>query len=615
MNFSKFRQTGELSDITVVVDNTEFKLHKFPLYAKSDFFCALAKSPGTDCNRVELKEFPGGPEAFGVVADFCYNMKVDLTKTNVVHIRCASEVLQMTGSGNLAEVSEKFLQDTITSAKMSRSTSAIVSLLLSCITASAVAEKAEIVSQCSDALVDCWLKPPTKFSSPTFSKKGSDRGDESIRLLLGLPVAWLVKLLVLARNKGVKHNVMAEVVTKYVMAFIDKNDAEEKGVDQKKADTVDSKPGLKGSRSSHHDHDVKESKAGIKSKKKSDTGKVFDAILCELPEEAFSEECVTTDWVTKALKFATLHGCKCRRTLVRVAGDRLNSLSADDLCIISPSVLKDIVSESCNGDANQGQKACQLVENYMNEMARKGVLTAETYKTLVTSGPPDCRKSHDSLYGILEYVLTAEKDKLNEDQRTELMETVNFNLLGEATLKRAFDTQVVPATFVAKGALALCAKLKTELESAKNTVCRQEDELQRLRRTKTVTPQMTSSSSPKKEVDSSHSSFTELPVRDTAMNGNSLNTDLPTDLLSSHSPTPPTTEDVLLAARNKLATSVAAYNTFRPLSADRDSDYSYEEDMDYKYDRHIRSYDNARNKAGRGSSFRSSYLSSYPHRI
>lgn len=86
------------------------------------------------------------------------------------------------------------------------------------------------------------------------------------------------------------------------------------------------------------------------------------------------------------------------------------------------------------------------------------------------------------------------------------METVNFNLLGEATLKRAFDTQVVPATFVAKGALALCAKLKTELESAKNTVCRQEEELQRLRRTKTITPQMTSSSSPKKEADSSHSS-------------------------------------------------------------------------------------------------------------
>ena len=84
------------------------------------------------------------------------------------------------------------------------------------------------------------------------------------------------------------------------------------------------------------------------------------------------------------------------------------------------------------------------------------------------------------------------------------METVDVTLLGEATLKRAFETQVVPASYVAKGALALCSKLKTELESAKNTVCKQEEELQRLRRTRNATPQMTSS--PKKDAESAHSS-------------------------------------------------------------------------------------------------------------
>ncbi|KAH3787137.1 uncharacterized protein LOC127841274 [Dreissena polymorpha] len=611
MNFSKFRQTGELSDITVVVDDTEFKLHKFPLYAKSDFFCALAKSPGTDCNRVELKEFPGGPEAFAVVADFCYNMKVDLTKTNVVHIRCAAEVLQMTGSGNLSEVSDKFLQDTITSAKMSRSTSAIASLLISCMTATAVAEKADIVSACCDALVDCWSKPPTKFSTPSVSKKGSnEKSDESVWVLLGLPVPWLVKLLALARVKGSKSGVTVELATKYVNLFIDKSDAEDKMYDSKKGDTSDTKP-AKGARGAQQEVDlVKDARQGMKSKKKNESGKVLDAIISEMPEESFSDPSITTDWITKVLKFATAHGCKCRPVLVRIAGERLNSLSADDLCIISPSVLKDIVSESCNGDATQGLKACQLMENYMNEMARKGVLTAETYKTLVTSGPADARKSHDSLYGILEYVLTAEKDKLTQEQKSGLMDTVNFSLLTEATLKRAFETQVVPAAMVAKGALSLCSRLKSELESAKNTVCRQEDELQRLRRAKTVTPQMTSS--PQKETESSHSSFSELPVRDIAASGASNHV---IDHTGSISPVAPSTEDVLMAARNKLASSVAAYNTFRPLSADREPEYAYEDDMtlDYKYDRHMRSYDNARNKTTRTATFRSSYL--YPHRM
>lgn len=411
MNFSKFRQTGELSDITVVVDDTEFRLHKFPLYAKSDFFCALAKSPGTDCNRVELKEFPGGPEAFAVVADFCYNMKVDLTKANVVHIRCASEVLQMTGTGNLAEVSDKYLQDTITSAKMSRSTSAIAALLISCMTASAVAEKADIVAVCSEALVECWSKPPTKFSTPSMSKKAPvEKMDESVQILLGLPVPWLVKLLGLAKSKLVRNSLVTDLVTKYLTTYIDRVDSEEKAPETKKGDTTDNKS-AKGVRLSTHDLDLlKDTKAGgLKSKKKNDAGKVVDAIIGELSDDVFADDAITTDWITKVLKFATAHGCRCRPTLVRVAGERLNSLSADDLCIISPSVLRDIVSESCNGDASQGQRACLLMENYMNEMARKGVLTAETYRTLVTSGPNGSRKSHDSLYGILEYVLTAGK--------------------------------------------------------------------------------------------------------------------------------------------------------------------------------------------------------------
>ena len=93
---------------------------------------------------------------------------------------------------------------------------------------------------------------------------------------------------------------------------------------------------------------------------------------------------------------------------------------------------------------------------------------------------------------------------MTNEQRADLIETVDFSLLGEATLKRAFETQVVPASFVARGALALCSKLKGDLESAKNTVCRQEDEIQRLRRSRTITPQL--STSPKKETESAHSS-------------------------------------------------------------------------------------------------------------
>jgi hypothetical protein len=111
MDFAKFLNTGELSDITVTIDGKDFQLHKFPLYIKSDFFRALARrsaditgrsDDAEDATRIVLTDFPGGPDAFKLVAAYCYNVHVDVTQRNVCQLRCAAEFLQMTGSGNLA---------------------------------------------------------------------------------------------------------------------------------------------------------------------------------------------------------------------------------------------------------------------------------------------------------------------------------------------------------------------------------------------------------------------------------------------------------------------------------------------------------------------------------
>ena len=59
---------------------------------------------------MELKDFPGGQAVFSLVADFCYNMAPKVSQDNVVQLRCAAQVLQMTGPGNLAEAADKFLQ-------------------------------------------------------------------------------------------------------------------------------------------------------------------------------------------------------------------------------------------------------------------------------------------------------------------------------------------------------------------------------------------------------------------------------------------------------------------------------------------------------------------------
>ena len=99
MDFSKFLSTGELSDVVVVVNEKEFKLHKFPLYIKSDFFRTQARS---DNDRIELVDFPGGPDTFQAVAEYCYNVHVDVSTDNVIRLRCAAEFLQMMGDDNLS---------------------------------------------------------------------------------------------------------------------------------------------------------------------------------------------------------------------------------------------------------------------------------------------------------------------------------------------------------------------------------------------------------------------------------------------------------------------------------------------------------------------------------
>lgn len=389
MDFSKFRESGDLSDLTVTVDEQVFKLHKFPLYAKSEYFCKLAHS--ADVKKVELMGFPGGPEIFSIVADFCYNMKIDLSKNNIVQVRCASEFLQMKGEGNLIDMAGKFFNDTITSTKMSRSTSCIASLLLYASAVGELANVSGIVDICCEALIDCWLKPPTKFSSPTniLKQMPDRREDKTILALLSLPLDWYMKLILSARDQGVQSTLLAELSTSYIAVVIDREESEEKSAQS----------GESG------DGHAKSPRA--KSPKKTDIAKVLDSIITVLPEDSLYSDVITIDWLTKVIRVATSHNCKCRKLLIKSAGELLSTLSAEDLCIISPSLLRDIVEESCSSENGQMEKACRIVDTYMSEMVRKGVLTAETFKLLATVVPKDARSNHDQMYNILEYVLSA----------------------------------------------------------------------------------------------------------------------------------------------------------------------------------------------------------------
>ncbi|KAL4576471.1 hypothetical protein LXL04_012565 [Taraxacum kok-saghyz] len=152
--------SGLPSDITIEVGDISFHLHKFPLLSRSktlenligDFSDDERKTNFGDEKRscvLQLHDLPGGPKIFLLVAKFCYGVKLELNSNNVVHLRSASEYLQMTeeyGDENLIHHTETFLGEVFDSWIDT------LKALESCEEVVEYAEDLQIVSRCIDSL-------------------------------------------------------------------------------------------------------------------------------------------------------------------------------------------------------------------------------------------------------------------------------------------------------------------------------------------------------------------------------------------------------------------------------------------------------------------------------
>ncbi|XP_010941534.1 BTB/POZ domain-containing protein At1g30440 isoform X1 [Elaeis guineensis] len=147
-----FCTTGLPSDVTMEVGEISFHLHKFPLLSKSGLLEKLIgeKSDEEDGCIIKLPDVPGGAKAFELVAKFCYGVKLELTASNVVYVRCAAEHLQMTeeiAEGNLIAQTETFLNQVVL-----RSWKDSIKALQTCDDVLPHAEDLHIVKRCIDCL-------------------------------------------------------------------------------------------------------------------------------------------------------------------------------------------------------------------------------------------------------------------------------------------------------------------------------------------------------------------------------------------------------------------------------------------------------------------------------
>jgi hypothetical protein len=102
------------SDITITVsgesgDERTFYLHKFPLVSKSLYFDEnIPDTPGS--TEMIIRDFPGGPVAFEIVAKYAYGIDIELTVDNIAFVYCASRVLRVP---DLEKSTEAFMAEVV----------------------------------------------------------------------------------------------------------------------------------------------------------------------------------------------------------------------------------------------------------------------------------------------------------------------------------------------------------------------------------------------------------------------------------------------------------------------------------------------------------------------
>ncbi|XP_021725340.1 BTB/POZ domain-containing protein At1g30440-like [Chenopodium quinoa] len=167
-----FCTTGLPSDIVVEVGEMSFHLHKFPLLSRSGVMERLIAEAveGEEGSVISLSDLPGGAKMFELVAKFCYGVKLELTSSNVVYLRCAAEHLEMTeeyGEGNLIFQTETFLTQVVL-----KSWKESLRALQTCDDILSFADQLNITKRCTEALAVKASTDPNLFGWPVVERGG-----------------------------------------------------------------------------------------------------------------------------------------------------------------------------------------------------------------------------------------------------------------------------------------------------------------------------------------------------------------------------------------------------------------------------------------------------------
>ncbi|XP_020521808.1 BTB/POZ domain-containing protein At3g08570 isoform X1 [Amborella trichopoda] len=212
-------------DIIIDVDGQPFVLHKFPLVSQSGRIRKiLSEVKDSEISKLELPNFPGGSHTFELAVKFCYGTNFEITPTNVAHIRCAAEYLEMTedySEENLIPRTETYLTEIVM-----QSLEKSVEVLHSCEVLLPETEEVKIPCRCIDAIAVNASKEQLVSGLSRL-----DCNSDSGKLNLGCQEWWIEDLsviridlyqrvIVAMRKTGVRPDSIVSSLTHYAQSWL-----------------------------------------------------------------------------------------------------------------------------------------------------------------------------------------------------------------------------------------------------------------------------------------------------------------------------------------------------------------------------------------------------------
>ncbi|CAF1035469.1 unnamed protein product [Adineta steineri] len=482
MSFEEFRRTGEFSDITVIVNKTEFKLHTFPLIAKSEYFKKTVSSTTAPYVIEFDNKFPGGADIFNLVADYCYSIPISIDQKNIVPLRSAACFIEC---DTLSTLIDKRFDEILLVAHAKYDLNIPLQLLEQCAGEyEPWAKQTHIVDKC----LRCIIESLGRGIGLQLSKSERD-------IVARLRLEWIIELIKLCP----KENKLA------ILPFV-KNYVTTRVLQQNQVQQNMSTPSSSGENQDEHHS------AFTPVIKKEDTTVTNDDEKRTIIDEIIQAlgniiEELPLIWLNSVYEKAVELKCECEPILAScITQALLNSTKHNDtLENIPDDVMTKLLErvhkhkEDHIKDPKTLAKLSTLLDSYVGQLRQRGALTSEQFVKLASCIPKEKRNSHDSLLLALDEILKDEKStQLSNTEREELLSQIDFSRVSEETITACKSNKLIPQQLITDAALALCVKLRKQLENTEHRLHSIEFELGKSRPThssssKYRTPQLNSS--------------------------------------------------------------------------------------------------------------------------